>query len=601
MAHIMTKRGNLDNIITYQHICDTTADLSNISQEYRTLGSIAIVIEGEGGGLEVYITNSNKQWILLSMSNNSNSDIPITTNLLHILTANEYDTTTHIPTIVHPEENVIYLVPSTNQENTNLFDEWIYTGNSWEKFSSTSIAANIQPDWEQNDENATDYIKNRICYTDDLIEEVLIDTVCEKRNIQGDIYSLQANSSSQISFDYNENDIFEFSYAGQVYYRGTLQFYETYYSYYFSNSQQYENYQIDLVENFFSIYSNRPSPDSGRFIVKHISQNIEKLDPKYLPVNIRAGTNKGIIEGMITKNIASGEYSHAQGHQTTASQNYSHAQGDNTTASGDDSHAQGYLTVASGNDSHAEGSGTLASGPSSHAQGHSTIANHVDQHVFGRFNIADNSPKNASQTGTYIEIVGNGSDTNNRSNARTLDWSGNEQLAGGITLAGNISRGRKASTTIGDGSFAFGVEVTASGTYSHAESSSTTASGVCSHAEGGGTTASGICSHAEGAAAVASGDYSHAEGRSTIANHESQHVFGQYNIADPSVSSSDERGAYIEIVGNGTVDQQSNARTLDWNGNETLKGTLTTSSNGVTIGNTTLTEVQLQALLALLE
>ena len=33
-----------------------------------------------------------------------------------------------------------------------------------------------------------------------------------------------------------------------------------------------------------------------------------------------------------------------------------------------------------------------------------------------------------------IEIVGNGTGANAKSNARTLDWSGNETLAGGITL-----------------------------------------------------------------------------------------------------------------------------------------------------------------------
>ena len=50
---------------------------------------------------------------------------------------------------------------------------------------------------------------------------------------------------------------------------------------------------------------------------------------------------------------------------------------------------------------------------------------------------------------------------------------------------------------------------------------------------------------------------------------------------------------YAEIIGNGTPSVRSNARTLDWRGNEWLAGNLT-------LGNTTLTEAQLQALLALL-
>lgn len=63
MANIMTKRGNQDNVITYEHICDTSADMANIEPQYKTLGSVCIVIQGASGGLEVYITGSNKEWV----------------------------------------------------------------------------------------------------------------------------------------------------------------------------------------------------------------------------------------------------------------------------------------------------------------------------------------------------------------------------------------------------------------------------------------------------------------------------------------------------------------------------------------------------------
>lgn len=64
MANIMTKRGQQDNVITYEHICDTDADMANIEPKYITLGSVAIVLQGEMG-LGVYMANSNKQWISL--------------------------------------------------------------------------------------------------------------------------------------------------------------------------------------------------------------------------------------------------------------------------------------------------------------------------------------------------------------------------------------------------------------------------------------------------------------------------------------------------------------------------------------------------------
>ena len=62
MANIMTKRGTQDNVITYEHYCDTIEDRANINPEYITLGSICIVVEGENNELEVYIANSNKEW-----------------------------------------------------------------------------------------------------------------------------------------------------------------------------------------------------------------------------------------------------------------------------------------------------------------------------------------------------------------------------------------------------------------------------------------------------------------------------------------------------------------------------------------------------------
>lgn len=140
---------------------------------------------------------------------------------------------------------------------------------------------------------------------------------------------------------------------------------------------------------------------------------------------------------------------------------------------------------------------------------------------------------------------------------------------------GSFSMNRKSGTTIGTNSVAVGYNVTASGAYSHAEGESTTASAIESHAEGYSTTASGQASHAEGGSTRAEGYYSHAEGRGTKASRSCQHVFGEYNIRDTVGASGAQKGKYIEIVGNGTVSVESNARTLDWSGNEWLAGTST--------------------------
>lgn len=135
-------------------------------------------------------------------------------------------------------------------------------------------------------------------------------------------------------------------------------------------------------------------------------------------------------------NNAQGVSSHAEGVATTASGSYSHAEGGYTKASGDSSHAEGYQSTASGDNSHAEGRYTTASGSYSHADGYYTTANHRSQHVFGEYNILDGSSASATAKGNYVEIVGNGASNNAPSNARTLDWSGNEVLAGSITATG---------------------------------------------------------------------------------------------------------------------------------------------------------------------
>lgn len=64
MANIMSKRGQQDNVVTYEFICDTDADLQNIDPKYITLGSVAIVLQG-ATGLGVYMANSTKEWIAI--------------------------------------------------------------------------------------------------------------------------------------------------------------------------------------------------------------------------------------------------------------------------------------------------------------------------------------------------------------------------------------------------------------------------------------------------------------------------------------------------------------------------------------------------------
>ncbi len=92
----MTKRGQTDNEVAYEFICETPADLQKIEPKYITLGSIATVISGETG-FEVYMANSQKQWISLGGgSGNSNSSEPVWVN---------QDIIASVPETVSEEEN----------------------------------------------------------------------------------------------------------------------------------------------------------------------------------------------------------------------------------------------------------------------------------------------------------------------------------------------------------------------------------------------------------------------------------------------------------------------------------------------------------------
>lgn len=188
-----------------------------------------------------------------------------------------------------------------------------------------------------------------------------------------------------------------------------------------------------------------------------LANKMDKTDPSgtgSFSLNRRANTTVGIYshaegydggatmpcahaEGYGT--MASSTATHAEGYGATASGLSAHAEGNYTSASGDHSHAEGDATNAIGSDSHTEGRSTRATGDAAHAEGCGTNATHKSQHVFGEYNEADGSSAQVSSRGNYVEIVGNGIDGSNRSNARTLDWSGNETLAGNLTFNGSTS------------------------------------------------------------------------------------------------------------------------------------------------------------------
>lgn len=382
----------------------------------------------------------------------------------------------------------------------------------------------VQSDWNQNDEIAKDYVKNRICYTKDATEITVLDSTFSFTDISSDgltVFSYQ-DTSSNIKFN-----------EGTTY---TVNFDTTSYTCIAFTDDRLSNAVIlgNLGIAGMSSATNEPfaiitdnKGDNGLQIVTNLtgtSHNVKiaeshteivKLDKKYIPddifINIENIDNK--VEDFInnaqflakTDSVGTGSFSFNRETGSTVGENsatfglnniasgkYAFAEGSINKATNFASHAEGNSTTASGNISHAEGLGTKATGATSHSEGLDTVA---------------------------------------------------------------------------------------SGDYSHAEGEGTTAEGKWSHTEGKSTNTKGWASHAEGNEAVAQGICSHAEGRFTVALGENQHVEGILNIEDTTS---------LHIVGNGTYTEssgqktKSNAHTLDKLGNAWFAGNVYVGSTSGT-------------------
>lgn len=270
---------------------------------------------------------------------------------------------------------------------------------------------------------------------------------------------------------------------------------------------------------------------------------------------------------------------HAEGYGTKAVNQYTHCEGFGGTVSGEYSHGEGWNINCSGQMSHVEGSSCVNIGRASHVEGYSCkIENSfaVGAHVEGNYGLLGGS-NNAE--GTHVEgylteaYSGLGAHVEGR---RCKVYSDSAHVEGYSCVAGSsIGEVSEASYSHAEGS-----ETKTLASAAHSEGYDTVASGYASHASGAHTVASGQNSYTGGYYTTASGVNSCANGSYTIANHDDQFVFGAYNIADNS--SATDHGNYVEIVGNGTADNaRSNARTLDWNGNEVLAGKLTVGADPV--------------------
>lgn len=363
---------------------------------------------------------------------------------------------------------------------------------------------------------------------------------------------------------------------------------------------------------------------------------VHQLDSKYISgkfITSGTGENSEIFND-ITNNIASFPYAHAEGRNTsainvaahaenynnTASGPYSHCEGGTNVSSGPYSHCEGYQNIGSGQACHVEGDSNRATAAYSHVENYNNNASGVGSHSEGIDTKAKKSGSHSEGYGTigdgeFCHVEGIGSNSSIKyTGTNTYRVSG--AYASAAHVEGIMSRGE------GQGCHTEGYECLSLSEYSHSEGVQTSALNRGSHSEGQLTTANAEACHAEGYLCNSNGPHSHTEGNScnttiyaeaahaegihtesrgqgshsegiyTVATADASHVVGKYNVIDDNED-------YVEIVGNGTESSyRSNARTLDWNGNESLAGSLTLGMGSA--DEVTITAAQLTQLLALI-
>lgn len=426
-----------------------------------------------------------------------------TTNLenlkIHKLSRAQYQ---HLIDTDQIDETALYMVP---EETVDL-----------SSFATTeemeaAIAAIPQSDWDQNDETAKDYIKNKPFGLVPAIEPVTWDCLPTDETITvteigapeykfADVY-IPVEESAGISINANVNGV---NYPLQLA-TSIIHIADQMSSFMFVSQEAALACVITSVAAN-TVYNGQTITSDSTYgfamlqsegTLNNITLNVNKvkqIDPKFykdFPGEKTFGevfTIDGEIviasegaeifnsygHGELTsaqRNIATGSFSHAEGIETIASGYAAHAQGSNTVASGEYSHAEGERTTASGNYAHAEGGGSTASGEYSHAEGAGSVASGKYSHAegastaSGRYSHAEGEhviaagenqhvqgQYNIEDTGnTYAHIVGNGA-ANHRRNIHTLDWSGNAWFQGdvyiGSTSGDNKDEGSKKLATI---------------------------------------------------------------------------------------------------------------------------------------------------------
>ena len=443
-------------------------------------------------------------------------------------------------------------------------------GRLWTTPGASGGGGGVQSDWNQNDETAADYVKNRPFYTGDPVETVLVEESTVTFEDHGGLYVADFLST----FEATVGEIYKVYWDGAAYECTGVDFY---------GSTVIGNLSIagegsDTGEPFLAVHNGKgimirtaDTSATHTFSISGVVAPVVKIDPKYIrdmyytsdPVEtvlveestVSFTENNGLYMAQIQSNS-----------EPTVGETYKVSWDGTvyecTCVKFDDSPAIGNLSIAGEGSDTGEPFLAVHNGKGIMIRTADTSATHtfsisgvvapvvkIDEKYIPDTVATKSEVKVAHSIANAAQSTANAAKTtaeNAQSTADTAQAAANSashQLSKMATktdpvFTGTFSQNRKIGST--------------SGAYSHAEGSLATASGNCSHAEGNTTVASGSGAHAEGSHTIASGEHSHAQGK--------------FNVEDS-------QSKYAHIVGNGTNESaRSNAHTLDWDGNAWFAG-----------------------------
>lgn len=150
---------------------------------------------------------------------------------------------------------------------------------------NTGSQSGVQPDWNQNDETAADYVKNRPFYTGDPVETVLVEESTATFTEDNGLYSAQVPST----FEVTVGETYKVSWDGTTYECTCVPFNETRaignLSIPGAGSDTGEPFIVIIIDSGIVIVTTDTSA-SHTFSISGMVASVVKIDKKYLPSTI---------------------------------------------------------------------------------------------------------------------------------------------------------------------------------------------------------------------------------------------------------------------------------------------------------------------------